>query len=332
MVVFSGADDGCRPVLTLPDSHRDDIDDAFLIHAACDGLFVVSFHGHEMVMDICNPATRRRAPLPLIPHVVEPMQSSFWDPIIQIGIAGFYRHCPTQEYRLVYWTREWEEEGSEFYTEAFYVFAVGSENEPRPIPEPPLLQHAVMDQLVCHQNAPTLHRGRLHWELGRQYYPITGIMVFDTTAETFRWMCRPAWILPWAWTALFEMGDSLAMSGSLDGTIVNIFMMTDYAAQHWTFRSRIDLSPFPRLDPLVRRELNIAALNERELLIEGDGAVFHYDNDGKFLRKVGCDEDEDKYTMELTHYRFLENIIPFPFFEKQEDYRYNDRMTKNEDI
>jgi hypothetical protein len=58
---------------------------------------------------------------------------------------------------------------------------------------------------------PALHRGNLHWRLGEYHDCVNGyILVFKTSAETFRLMCRPAQ-LPLQDMWLFEMDGTLAL-------------------------------------------------------------------------------------------------------------------------
>ncbi|CAM0949248.1 unnamed protein product [Alopecurus aequalis] len=146
-----------------------------VIHGACDGLLVVSFCDREGYFDVCNPVTRQRAPLPLLPDDEHGPG---------ICIAGFYQHLASREYRMLYSIRKSN-------VVDFHVLAVGY-NESRPIKEPPL-QEGLLDRLACSKNAPVLNRGNLHWLLAR-YYPRDGsrnIIVFDTEVETFQWMHSP---------------------------------------------------------------------------------------------------------------------------------------------
>ncbi|CAM0949243.1 unnamed protein product [Alopecurus aequalis] len=275
-----------------------------VIHGACDGLLVVSFCDREGYFDVCNPVTRQRAPLPLLPDDEH-------DP--GICIAGFYQHLASGECRVLYSIRKSN-------VVDFHVLAVGY-NESRPIKEPPL-QEGLLDRLACSKNAPVLHRGNLHWLLAR-YYPRDGsrnIIVFDTEVETFQWMRSPPCEYPWL--SLLELDGALAMCSSHDGLVINIYFMHDYKAEVWKLTYKIDLSALeaaPQLDLPARTLREIATLKERELLIELRGCVLHCDLDGKFLGKMECDEGKDN-RMHITSFRFQENIVSHPFFGMQEDY------------
>jgi hypothetical protein len=65
--------------------------------------------------------------------------------------------------------------------------------------------------------AHVLHRGGLHWDLGRgqpndqQYTVMHAILVFDTAAEKFRWLRRPSQAARGPWTFLLEMGGALTL-------------------------------------------------------------------------------------------------------------------------
>ncbi|KAE8791544.1 hypothetical protein D1007_34001 [Hordeum vulgare] len=65
------------------------------VEAACDGLLVVSVGMREKDHYICNPANRQYAPLLQLPRC----------PFPTIGVAGFYRHHPPQEFRVLYWSK-----------------------------------------------------------------------------------------------------------------------------------------------------------------------------------------------------------------------------------
>ncbi|XP_037475413.1 uncharacterized protein LOC119352925 [Triticum dicoccoides] len=311
----------CRPILWYAD-HTQDVD-SLTIHAACDGLLIVSYEDHDTRFDICNPTTRQRAPLLLLPG--PRCRAS----VKSIHIAGFYQHCPSREYRVLYsiWTRN--ENGFSF-TADFYVLSVGSD-EPKPIGHPPMeqdlldghppMEQCLLDGLTCSSNISVLHRGSLHWGLERYHSDVRKILVFDTADETFRWMSRPTGMS--FWTLLLEIDSVLAMCTSHNGIVVDIHMMQDYEAEVWAFKYRIDLSALKASLPLdlrVRCLRKIAVLDKHELLIELDaGHLVHCDIDGEFLGHVKCSECEESH-VHIKPYRFQENIIPLPFLEMQDDY------------
>jgi hypothetical protein len=84
----------------------------------------------------------------------------------------------------------------------------------------------------------------MHWDLGRydqDYSAMHDIMVFDTAAETFRWLGRPAQAPLGLLTLLLEMDGALALFSARDG-IIDVFAMQDYENEVWALRHRIDLS------------------------------------------------------------------------------------------
>jgi hypothetical protein len=168
--------------------------------------------------------------------------------------------------------------------------------------------------------APVLNRGNLHWLLEWYHtgYAFSNIIMFDTVAETFRWMRRPS--RQYIWMSLLELKGALAMCNKRDGHIIDIYVMSDYEAEDWTLTHQINLPAMaPQLNLPARTLRKIAKLNERELLIEYSGCVLHCDIDGKFLGKMECDEPEGN-RMHITSFRFQENIVPLPFFGMQEDH------------
>ncbi|KAI4968518.1 hypothetical protein ZWY2020_045848 [Hordeum vulgare] len=283
------------------------------VHGAGDGLLVVAntngagedtFYG-------CNPTTRQCAPLPQIPP-----RCSF------TAIAGFYRHHPSQEYRVLYWLVS---KGRVEY----YILTV-------------------------------LHRGSLHWEVGWYHKDITDIMVFDTVAETFWWMHRPAsssGLRVW----LLEMDGELAMCSTVDGVLLDFSVTQDYEAEVWAFKHRINLSAVaaslqfdssrPRSgSPGEYNYRGVVVFNDRELLIQLPGRLLHCDVDGRFLGSVeycqdaehlgitsgflGYVECEDaeymatmsnfmwclrKNVLRLTSHLFQESIYPLPCLEVREE-------------
>ncbi|XBI98122.1 hypothetical protein VPH35_018382 [Triticum aestivum] len=145
--------------------------------AACDGLLVVCAYG---ALHVCNPATRQRAPLPLL-HAYH--------------ISGLYPHAASwsYSYRVLCWRKEPHDtaDGRAVY----YVHTVGS-TEVRCVGEPPepwatgdIAEVMPMLELF---HPHVLVQGRFHWRLvelpGRKY---NNMLVFDTVAESFRHVETP---------------------------------------------------------------------------------------------------------------------------------------------
>nr|XP_020162933.2 uncharacterized protein LOC109748306 [Aegilops tauschii subsp. strangulata] len=292
--------------------------------AVCDGFLIVSW-GYEFY--ICNPVTRKHALLPQ-PQVGQGIDNT---------MVGFYQHHPTGEYRVL-WV-SWSHQTSE---SSLYVLTVGSDRPRRiSVRMPTVLSSSAEEELwnkliYSYCSSPVHHRGSLHW------YPygtsdITGgggdIIVFDTEAESFRWMRSPT--QPCNHSKLFDMEGTLAFWGcSVSNTSVDVWEMQDYEAEIWAFRYRIDVSTVEAsrqlyltsfkkkktrpLDSAVRLFNDMAVLNERELLVRFNHQhVLRCDIDGKFLGIVNIGKCQ--YRMWLTPHRLKESIVPIPGHEMQED-------------
>jgi F-box interacting protein len=281
------------------------------VHAACDGLFIVSFGENTRLFYICNPTTRQLAPLPPLHEHQLPNR--------RIQIAALYKHQPCGEYRVLYsiWTKNEDEPTSNV---DLYVLVVGS-NDPRQIGQLPVSLE-LLKGLRCCWNAPALHHGNLHWDLMGRYFgdATKNILVFDIVFETFRWIQPPA--DKYIWKSLLEMNNVLAMWCSRNWINIDIYVMQDYTREVWTLTHQInifELGGSPSLHYTKSRVLKIVMLNERELLIElSNRIILHCDIDGKFLGTIECDGVEDN-CMDITPYHFRENIVPLPFFDMQDD-------------
>lgn len=212
------------------------------MHAACGGLLIVSFdnhHAEEQRFYICNPATRHRAILRQLLH--QHAHSDADDP--RIEISGLYLHHPSGVYRLLYWKKS-RDGGSAVY----FVLALGSHSveEPRCIGRPAAslsMEHKLTRGTPnSSQHSPVLLHGNLHWKQER-YDNTDTITLFDTVAETFRWMNHPA-MGPWLW--LVEMDGTLVVYSTHDSIYipnrVDLWVLEDYDAELWAFKRRIDLS------------------------------------------------------------------------------------------
>uniref|UniRef100_A0A8R7PLV8 F-box domain-containing protein n=1 Tax=Triticum urartu TaxID=4572 RepID=A0A8R7PLV8_TRIUA len=178
----SAGDQKIRPVLR----YTPDPVSSIAVIAACDGLLILS--GHSSFY-ICNPATRKCAPLP---H--PPLRPGFSG----ATVVAFYRHHASGEHRVL-WSifsapvaRVATVERS-----AYFVLPVGSD-QPRCVQWPTVKRYFPATR--SRDCPPVDHRGGLHWALG------LGITVFDTVTETFRQMSRPAQLPPGGWVSLCDMG------------------------------------------------------------------------------------------------------------------------------
>ncbi|KAF7097735.1 hypothetical protein CFC21_099525 [Triticum aestivum] len=275
---------------------------------ACDGLLILSSGSYFW---ICNPATRKCAPLPQ-PRV---QSSSPWGS--DFYIAGFYRHQPSGEYRVLWFS---------YVCHRGYVLTVGSD-KPRSISRPSvssrLPRYSCQDAFDSCYSSQLNHRGNLHWLTGIYMETPVGIMVFDTVTETFRWMRSPDQL--GCRLSLLEMDDKLASCSSSNATI-EIWVMQDYDAEDWALKYRINLLAMktsPQFGLSVRFISKMALLNQRELLTcsctgpQGPDFLLHCDIDGMFLGYVEI--KEAKHPVYFTNQYIQESLIPLPFSEMQEE-------------
>ncbi|XBI21790.1 hypothetical protein VPH35_062878 [Triticum aestivum] len=198
--------------------------DTIRLDATCEGLLLFTDNSISQLeqngstygpcFSICNPATREHARLPML--------SAFLP-------FGMYRHRPTSEYRILL-TQEKDDPA----VDAFFIFALGSAQPPRNIGGWPREKVSVWGDDV-------LLRGSLHWHLQKHESKSIHIMVFDTTAESFREMRAPVVLDPKC-ANLFEIYDKLGMSifnGELK--IIDIWMMQDYESEVWALKYRVEL-------------------------------------------------------------------------------------------
>ncbi|KAM3214359.1 hypothetical protein ACQJBY_066695 [Aegilops geniculata] len=302
------------------------------LHACSDGFLIVS-RGDRFY--ICNPTTRKHAHLPF-PRPPLPRSSCIKD----IFIHGLYQHKSTGKYRLLLSNINKKEA-------TLYVLTVGA-NESRSIqvvmpalPSPSPEQTRSLLSALC-RSSPVHYRGNLHWLLVSSKLiddsSSTGnIVVFDTEAESFRWMRSPAHNS--IMNRLFDMDGTPAFLGTpahvnTATTAMEVWVMEDYEAETWAFKYRIDVSMIeasrllhsasPKetskrnlpLDSTVRFLSGMTPLNDRELLVSfNDKHVLRCDTDGKFLGLVTIGKRQ--YCMELTDHRLQESIMPIPSGEMQ---------------
>ncbi|KAF6993210.1 hypothetical protein CFC21_010133 [Triticum aestivum] len=199
----------------------------FYLEASCDGLLVLSIEFDDIC--ICNPATRQYAAL---------QQVRGFRPV------ELYPHPSTGDYQLLLYQDE--DQG------AIYIFTVGSGQPPRHIgcPDPNELEDC----------PGLLFHGSLYWYIGNR------IMVFDTTAESFRQIRAP---VASDHARLFEMGDMLGVSSLNDEeTAIDIWVMRDYQGEVWDFKRRIDL---PAAE--IRHQCQCSLSEEDVMVVPGDGEL-----------------------------------------------------------
>ena len=140
---------------------HDNIHDALMVHASCDGLLLLGFRGACFV---CNPAMRQGARL-------RPLRDGR-------GIAGFYKHAASAEYRVLYHRLE----GLQYLTRYYYVLTLGSQ-------EARTIGYRTSSAAVDVGLRRGLLHGSLHWP--PQSDQDENILVFDPAAESFSWIAPP---------------------------------------------------------------------------------------------------------------------------------------------
>uniref|UniRef100_A0ACD5XF18 Uncharacterized protein n=2 Tax=Avena sativa TaxID=4498 RepID=A0ACD5XF18_AVESA len=273
---------------------------AVVVHASCDGLLLLSFHETFFV---CNPATRQGALLPL-----------FRD---GRGIAGFYRHAASAEYRVLYHQLRYRR--VEGLHRKYYVFTLGSQ-QARNI-ELGTSSTAVGEGLakglaVSSKWPPVLLHGSLHWP--PQQSQEGNILVFDTAAESFRWIAPP----PTAViqdenndTRLSEMEGTLAMFyWEQDARISDLWFLEDYEEANWVCKHRVELpvklvyEPLPFYPAIPYREGDM-------LVPEGSDTVLHYDKAGKLQGSF----DSFVMGLRITPHMLKESLVLHEFLHTQKN-------------
>ncbi|XBI21872.1 hypothetical protein VPH35_062949 [Triticum aestivum] len=271
----------------------------FGLEASCDGLLVLSIHDMSLGFAICNPATRQYAPLHLL---------------YGSRLLGMYPHSPTGEYRLLLYlsSKIMHDEGEG----ASYIFTIGSGHQPRNIGCP--------DAKALIFTLSTLFRGSLHWHMKQQESASSRIMVFDTTAESFRQMRAP---VVRGFGNLFEMDGMLGLSIIKDEqTSVDIWVMQDYEGQVWTFKARVEL-PIAEIRVQFGKFVDfwdvVAAPSDVDVqvLVKTDEWLLQVDTDGKLVASF------HRRGLNPTQRRLKQSLVSHTFFPTQEvAYHFRESM------
>ncbi|XP_044359983.1 F-box protein At5g49610-like [Triticum aestivum] len=167
-----------RPVLGFDDYNKSRR--KFTLHASCDGLLLLSLSNHRFYL--CNPATRQWCVLPGLTGG---------------NVTALYPHRPSGKYRVL----SWKHPNNDRYSVDYYVLALGScssqSQGPKarciglPVASPSMKKKNSPDRWLIHacEHPPVLLRDCLHWYAGDVLD--SKIVVFDTVAESFRWMQTP---------------------------------------------------------------------------------------------------------------------------------------------
>ncbi|KAM0878249.1 hypothetical protein ACQ4PT_034994 [Festuca glaucescens] len=288
-----------RPVFRFPQHFG--FPSRFPVSASCDGLFVVA--GYY----ICNPVTRQWGSLSTNPKLhIE-------------NIVGLFRHQPSGEYRVLYWTRSSLPPtlpilpADVLCPNEYRVLTVGT-SESRRVDCPLTQMIGALGPIIC--GAPVLLNGSLHvhWTM-RSAPRYHKILVFDTAAETFRHMIPPS-VNPRHAMHLLDMCGRLAVATSKDRvTGITIFVLQDKEQDVWAFHYRIKL---PVMD--IRRFQEQGNLwaevvsEDGDVLVSCYGYLLHCDKKGNLVANFKYDDD---LPVVLPH-RLKESLIQHTFFRKTE--------------
>uniref|UniRef100_A0ACD5X082 Uncharacterized protein n=1 Tax=Avena sativa TaxID=4498 RepID=A0ACD5X082_AVESA len=268
----------------------------FTIHAACDGLLLMSC---DDSLYICNPATRQWA------LVCPPALGDH-------KIAGLYVHGPSAEYRMLSY-RDIDR------TNKFFINTVGSDSV-RCITfgssSVSMRKWLARGSKATEFDRPFLSHGKLHWL--PQSNPLKNILVFDTVAEEFSWLSSP--VVTWDVVFLLEMEGTLAMSKSpTAGSKVDLWVLQDYKSAIWVHRYQIEL-PVAEICLYDKHEswMSKVVSPEGDVLVDCMDRLnwhLHYDIEGNLLRKFLC----NGRLLHLTTHILKESLVPHAFFQMQED-------------
>ncbi|KAK3147493.1 hypothetical protein QOZ80_3BG0283040 [Eleusine coracana subsp. coracana] len=276
---------------TADDYDMVQVNSPLAIHAACNGLLLMSF---KRLLYLCNPTTRQWVSIlrPALRHDT---------------VMGLYAHGSSSEYRVLYCRHN---HGKPL----FFISTVGSEIE-RYI-SPSLSSGSMRKWLgkrseAAHLNESFLFNGNLHWlpRLGRQ----SKILVFDTLNETFWWLRVPFKIR--LVVSFLEVEGSLAMSNSHMGSSkVDVWLLLDYGHAEWVHKYRIEL---PVLD--IRRFedrdwCSHVVSKERDVFVDGFDWQLHYDLKGNLLKKFQCNGRMLNFTTHIHR----ESLVSHAFFRMLE--------------
>ena len=141
------------------------------------------------------------------------------------------------------------------------------------------------------------------------------VMVFSTTAESFRWMAvAPA--VP-ASATLFEMDGKLGLSSvSDDVTAVDICMLQDYESEVWELKYRVKLPAVEMSLSAARRHLvEVVVCEEGGVLVSNFSRLVHADIEGKLL----SDFQYHEQSLLIVPYKLKESLLRHTFFPSRDD-------------
>ncbi|VAI88635.1 unnamed protein product [Triticum turgidum subsp. durum] len=256
--------------------------------ASCDGLLILVAYG---ALHICNPATRQRAPLPLL-HAA--------------CISGLYPHRPSGSYRVLCCLKR-AEDGRAVY----HVHTVGS-SELRCVGQPldPWASghqvHALPMMLSWHPLV--LADGRFYWHpvhLPGGSGKVNDMLVFDTVAESFQHMISP---VEGPLLELFEMNDTLGLY-AFRGSTADLWVLQDHHSWAWSMKHRIKLQVAAfSLVPDIQGDLLLLS-RKGKTGIQWQYLQYISGADGSLSKRY-----EWSVFLNLKKHRFRESLVPHSFF------------------
>ncbi|EEE60564.1 hypothetical protein OsJ_13927 [Oryza sativa Japonica Group] len=271
------------------------------LDSSCDGLLLISRNTGPPQYSICNPTTRQFGDLPLI--------SGFM-------FLGLYQHSPTGDYRILLYRAEKvvleDLIPGHVERDASYVYTLGSNDMPRRIgwAEPEV------SMLAGHSRRcrpAQLHGSLLHW-----YHSIKHmILVFDTTAESFRWMRAPIdktenELNRELWADVLEMDSTLGLyrryQGQANGT---------YRGSAGITSNRGELDVGDSWSVMVSSEDGDEVV---VVLVDCGQSVLCFDTDGKLLARL----EHDGNDIMVTRMKLKQSLVPHAFFPLLKSYVVND--------
>jgi hypothetical protein len=230
-----------------------------------------------------------------------------------------YLHHPTGEYRLLLDRRIFRSITEFLLCKGeigFYVFVLGSDQPPRYIQR--------LDATSgLHFRTPALVRDRLHWFPVQRQSESRPVIVFDTTAESFRQMRAP--VVPTE-SEMFEMDGTLGIYSYNDAIkVVDIWVLQNYEDEVWEYKYRVELPVTEIRGQLGKREGGWYVS-----VVMGDGDVLLLLNHGHCLFYVNTNGElvdsfhRDGHNLHGNGLRLKQTLVPHTFFMALEDYDVSD--------
>ncbi|CAN6313093.1 unnamed protein product [Urochloa humidicola] len=277
--------------------------DALEVHGSCDGLLLLSYLDAFFV---CNPATRRWAPLPALRGRAR-------------DVVGFYAHADSGEHRVLYQQRaDIGGGGGGERRYSFHVLTVGSQAQ-RPgriivgrriASSSDSAGEAVVSRGLMRAGAmpPVLLDGSLHWPPVPGWFREDGILVFDTVAEEFSWM-RPPMVGNSNFLFETEEGKLALSCCDQNERRVDLWIMQNRERNAWVRKFQIELPAIEvnGVDKGTPRDVTIVS-QEGDVLVEFRDMVLHCDSKGKIL---GTFSSGGPF-ISFTRHMLKESLVPLP--------------------